>query len=69
MRATQYTGVPAVHNPYHGPVVSARTLEKAVYAMEGLEETARLAITLTGRRAATLDTAQIAGLIKTFNID
>ena len=53
----------------HGPVVTAGTLEKAVYAMEELEETARLAITLTGRRAAMLDRAQIASLIKTFNID
>ena len=40
----------------HGPVVAARDLEAAVYAMEELEETAKLALLLRGanpRRSGT----------------
>ncbi|WP_419913107.1 3-oxo-tetronate 4-phosphate decarboxylase [Hoeflea sp.] len=53
----------------HGPVVTTATLESAVYAMEELEETARLAITLSGRNANTLSAVQVQRLIEVFNID
>lgn len=53
----------------HGPVVTAGSLENAVYAMEELEEAARLAVTLSGRQARQLTEAQIANLVRTFDID
>ena len=53
----------------HGPVVTAGTLENAVYAMEELEEAARLAVSLSGRQARHLTDAQIAGLVRAFDID
>lgn len=53
----------------HGPVVTAGTLENAVYAMEELEEAARLAVTLTGRRVRHLTDQQIARLVSAFDID
>lgn len=53
----------------HGPVVTAGSLESAVYAMEELEEAARLALTLSGRHARQLTEKQIAGLTRTFKVD
>ncbi|MEL6679309.1 MAG: aldolase [Pseudomonadota bacterium] len=53
----------------HGPVVAAGSVEKAVYAMEELEETARLALRLRGETPRLLTDAQVASLIATFNID
>ncbi len=53
----------------HGPVVAAGSVSKAAYAMEELEETARLVFTLHGHRPKVLDQAQIARLVETFNID
>ncbi|WP_136656776.1 3-oxo-tetronate 4-phosphate decarboxylase [Nitratireductor sp. XY-223] len=53
----------------HGPVVTAATLESAVYAMEELEETARLAITLSNRSVNKLSADQVRNLIKAFDID
>lgn len=53
----------------HGPVVTAGSLQRAVYAMEELEEAARLAITLSGRQARQLTEAQIGSLVRTFDIN
>jgi ribulose-5-phosphate 4-epimerase/fuculose-1-phosphate aldolase len=50
----------------HGPVVSGKTLEAAVYAMEELEETARLFLLLHGQRTRVLSDAQIAELTAVF---
>ncbi len=53
----------------HGPVVTAGSVENAVYAMEELEETARLVFTLHGRPHHQLTPVQIARLVETFDID
>jgi len=50
----------------HGPVVSAKTLEAAVYAMEELEETAKLFLLLRGHDPRALTDAQIAELAAAF---
>jgi ribulose-5-phosphate 4-epimerase/fuculose-1-phosphate aldolase len=50
----------------HGPVVSATSLEAAVYATEELEETAKLFLLLQGHNPRTLTDDQIAELEKTF---
>jgi ribulose-5-phosphate 4-epimerase/fuculose-1-phosphate aldolase len=52
----------------HGPVVSAKTLEAAVYAMEELEETAKLFLLLRGHAARPLTDAQIAELAAAFGL-
>lgn len=46
----------------HGPVVSGKTLESAVYAIEELEETAKLFLLLQGHNPRVLTEAQIAEL-------
>ena len=53
----------------HGPVVSARTLEAAVYATEELEETAKLYLLLHGRDPRCLTPEQIAELERIFPRD
>ncbi len=50
----------------HGPVVSASTLEDAVYAMEELEETAKLALLTRGLGPRGLTEAQVAELREVF---
>ena len=50
----------------HGPIVSAATLEAAVYATEELEETAKLFLLLRGARVRTLTETQIAELQSVF---
>ncbi|HUO00801.1 MAG TPA: aldolase [Bradyrhizobium sp.] len=52
----------------HGPVVSADTLEAAVFAMEELEETAKLYLLLRGLNPRYLTPTQIADLSKTFGL-
>jgi ribulose-5-phosphate 4-epimerase/fuculose-1-phosphate aldolase len=52
----------------HGPVVSGKTLEAAVYAMEELEETAKLFLLLRGQPTRPLDDAQIAELKAAFKL-
>jgi ribulose-5-phosphate 4-epimerase/fuculose-1-phosphate aldolase len=49
----------------HGPVVSGETLEGAVFAIEELEETAKLYLLLRGLNPRYLTPAQIADLLKT----
>ncbi len=46
----------------HGPVVAGRTLEAAMYAVEELEETARLYLMLRGLNPRTLTQAQVDAL-------
>lgn len=53
----------------HGPVVSGKTLEAALYATEELEETAKLFLLLRGQQTRTLDDEQIAELKRTFQLD
>jgi len=53
----------------HGPVVSGPTLEAAVYAMEELEETAKLFLLLRGQQVRLLTEEQIAELKKVFKPD
>lgn len=53
----------------HGPVVAARDLEAAVYAMEELEETARLALLTRGLGPIGLTPDQIQDLVTTFDVD
>ncbi|MDQ3215683.1 MAG: aldolase [Pseudomonadota bacterium] len=50
----------------HGPIVSAATLEAAVYATEELEETAKLFLLLRDAPVRTLTDAQIAELQSVF---
>lgn len=53
----------------HGPVVAGRDLEAAVYAMEELEETAKLALLLHGREPRILDCRQVSDLVRHFGIE
>ena len=53
----------------HGPVVAARDLEAAVYAMEELEETARLALLTRGLGPIGLTPDQIRDVVTTFDVD
>lgn len=51
----------------HGPVVAGDTLEAAVFAMEELEETAKLYLMLRGMNPRTLTPEQVADLVSTFH--
>lgn len=53
----------------HGPVVAGATLDKAVYAMEELEATARLAVETRGQKVSGLSADAIRRLVATFDID
>lgn len=53
----------------HGPVVAAKDLEAAIFAMEELEETAKLALLLRGHNPVALDKAQIAALVQKFDLE
>lgn len=53
----------------HGPVVAARDLEAGIFAMEELEETARLALLLRGTGAAGLDAAQVDAVVRKFDVE
>lgn len=53
----------------HGPVVSAASLEAAVYAIEELEETAKLFLLLKGQDVRPLDEAQIRELVEVFRLE
>lgn len=50
----------------HGPVVSAKDVESAVYASEELEETAKLSLLLRGQNPRRLTDVQIEELIRIF---
>ncbi len=53
----------------HGPVVAGKTLDATVYAMEELEETAKLAILTRGLDVIGLSDAQVAKVVRQFNVD
>jgi ribulose-5-phosphate 4-epimerase/fuculose-1-phosphate aldolase len=53
----------------HGPVVAARDLEAALYAMEELEETARLALLTRCMSPKMLTPAQVRDIVDHFNIE
>lgn len=53
----------------HGPVVSGRDLEAALYATEELEETAKLFLLLRGSAMSLLSAAQIEELRQIFKLD
>jgi len=50
----------------HGPVVAGASLEEAVYAIEELEETAKLYLLLRGAPVRFLEPAQVAALNQRF---
>lgn len=52
----------------HGPVVAGDSLEAAVYAMEELEETAKLYLLLRGLNPRHLSPDQVKDLVKTFGL-
>src|SRR5438093_987548 len=52
----------------HGPVVSGETLEAAVFAIEELEETAKLYLLLRGMNPRYLSPGQIADLVNVFGL-
>jgi ribulose-5-phosphate 4-epimerase/fuculose-1-phosphate aldolase len=59
---------PAVLLENHGPVVAGASLEAAVFAIEELEEAAKLAIILRGLNVRHLSPEAIADLNKTFKL-
>ena len=59
----------AVMLAHHGPVVAGKDLEAAVYAMEELEETARLALLTRGANPMLLTKAQIEVLVQKFDVE
>ena len=58
----------AVVLAHHGPVVAGKDLEAAVYAIEELEETAKLTLLTRGLNPILLDAAQINGLVTKFGV-
>ncbi len=59
---------PAVLLENHGPVVAGATLDAAVFAIEELEEAAKLAIILHGMKVRQLSPEAIADLNKNFKL-
>ena len=57
---------PAMLLANHGPILAAKDLDAAVYGMEELEETAKLAHMLDGRPMRTLTPEQIGALRERF---
>ncbi|MCA3563362.1 MAG: aldolase [Methylocystis sp.] len=57
---------PAVLLANHGPVVAGASLETAVFALEELEETARLLVLARGMNIRQLTEEQVAGLQRSF---
>lgn len=53
----------------HGPVVAAKEVEAAVYAIEELEETAKLAMMMAGRQPTMLTPKQIQDVVTHFNVE
>lgn len=53
----------------HGPVVAGKDLEAAVFAIEELEETAKLAMMMRGLSPKMLDESQIRNIITKFNVE
>jgi ribulose-5-phosphate 4-epimerase/fuculose-1-phosphate aldolase len=53
----------------HGPVVAGKDLEAAVYAMEELEETAKLTLMTRGLNPRLLNSVQVEALVRTFDVE
>jgi 3-dehydro-4-phosphotetronate decarboxylase len=53
----------------HGPVVASKDLEAAVFAMEELEETARLALLTRSLNPRLLDQRQIRAIVDHFDVE
>ena len=53
----------------HGPVVAGKDLDAAVFAMEELEETAKLTLICRGMSPKLLDNDQIQALVRQFDVD
>jgi ribulose-5-phosphate 4-epimerase/fuculose-1-phosphate aldolase len=66
---SQATRHKAVLLANHGPVVSDKNLESAVYAMEELEETAKIFLLLRDHEQRVLTEEQIAELNQTFKTE
>lgn len=59
----------AVVLAHHGPVVAGLDLESACYAMEELEETAKLAMMTRGLKRIALSDDQVGQLVQKFKIE
>ena len=59
----------AVLLAHHGPVVAGKDLEAAAYAMEELEETAKLTLLTQGLRPKLLSETEVRGLVEHFDIE
>lgn len=59
----------AVLLAHHGPVVAGKDLQVAVYAMEELEETARLTLLTRGMNPKLLSDAEVQGLVRKFDVE
>lgn len=53
----------------HGPVVAGKDLWATAYAMEELEETAKLALITRGMAPTALSDADIASVVRQFDVD
>ncbi len=53
----------------HGPVVAGRDVEAACYAIEELEDTARLALLTRGMSVRALSAAQVRDVVTRFDVD
>jgi len=53
----------------HGPVVAGATLEAAAYAMEELEETAKLTVLTRGLSPRQLTAEQVAAVVEKFGVE
>lgn len=53
----------------HGPVVAGRDLWAAVFAMEELEETAKLALLTQGLQPKGLSPDDVTAVVRTFDVD
>tara|TARA_B100001287_G_scaffold26694_1_gene19275 strand:- start:204 stop:482 length:279 start_codon:yes stop_codon:yes gene_type:complete len=53
----------------HGPVISAKTLEAAVYAAEELEATAKLAYLTRSLEPNILSNEQVQEIVKQYNVE
>lgn len=59
----------AVLLAHHGPVIAGKDLDAATYAMEELEETAKLTLLTLGMRPKLLSDAEVRGLVEHFDIE
>lgn len=59
----------AVLLAHHGPVVAGKDLESTVYAMEELEETAKLALLTSGTAYRSLSSQEVKRVVDHFGVD